>query len=30
MANVFRALRVSLSYRPPGRCFRSWPQYIEF
>lgn len=33
MAHMFRALRVSLNHRPPGRCVRDgwlWPQYIEF
>lgn len=30
MANLFRAFRVSMNYRPQGRCRRTWPQYIEF
>lgn len=32
MANMFRALRVSLNHRPPGRCHWpwNWPMYIEF
>jgi hypothetical protein len=30
MANMIRALRVSLNYRPAGRCRHTWPQYIEF
>lgn len=31
MANMFRALRVSMNYRPPGRCRHTiWYLYVEF
>jgi hypothetical protein len=30
MANLLRALRVSLNHRPPGRSCQMWKWYIEF